>query len=133
MNNLEDWEIRYVVNGLGSKLFLGIKGQMHKPVFADGRKDICAVKYKAVDGRGAFEAIFLVWKDSKKNVYYLQIDNINDELLKKLKEDFIDVANVSVDSGCISIKISSGGTLSGEDPWNRTIEIPIDRINRIEC
>ncbi len=130
---LQEWEVCLVTNGAGARFFNKATGRIHKPVFANGRKDICVVKYQALMGNLVFEAIILVWKDSKEKIHYSRIDDIEKRLFKTCERDIIDVVDVNASNGCISVKVSSGGTLSGKKPWNRTIEIPMDKIDKLEC
>ncbi len=122
---LSDWDIIKIVSDEGEKLIKGA-GRVHKPKFAEGRKDICVVKYSFVDARGAYEVIFFVYKDPIENrVYCIRVENLDAELLVDSRKDIVDVADIKLSNGHISIKIVSGGTLSKKGPWETTIQFPV--------
>jgi len=134
MNTLSDWEARWAINGIGEKLFKNTRRKIHRPIFPRDRCDVCVVQMDVLRGVGFFQSVFLVWKNSKKDVCYFQINDINEKIFEDIADDFVNISDVVVNrSGTISIKVSSAGTWSGRGNWSNTIEVPMTWVGMLEC
>jgi len=91
-----------------------------RPVFPEGRKDVCAVKHTAENGRDyGYDVVYLVWKTPDGQVKHTQLKD------SRSTKDYIHVKAVKVnDDGSVSVDFGSGGSYSGV-PWDESMKVAL--------
>jgi len=116
MEELTVAEAKSLIDRVGPSL--GCGDFTYRPVFPEGRTDVCAVRRMAENGTDyGFDTIYLVWKEPDGSVHHEEIKN------SRSTKDYIHIDSVVVkEDGGISVKFGSGGSYSGV-PWSESMKV----------
>lgn len=83
-----------------------------RPVFPEGREDVCAVIHTAEDGeRYGFDVAYLLWEEGGK-IHYREIANT------RATKEYLSIRSITIDAdGKVSVDLGSGGSFTGV-PWS---------------
>lgn len=117
MTELTAREVKVLIDRVGPSLGSDLT---YKPVFPEGRTDVCAVRRMAENGHSyGFDTIYLVWKELDGSVKHEEIKN------SRSTKDYINIDSVVVmEDGSVSVKFGSGGSYSGV-PWSESMKVAI--------
>jgi hypothetical protein len=93
-------EAKGLVNSLGPHL--GFENT-YDPVFAEGRKDICAVRRLAENGNYGYDTVYLLWKGKDGELQHEKIDD------SKNSQKYVFIDELVEENGNIIIKVRNTG------------------------
>jgi len=117
MKTLDPKQVSDFVTNLGPALGCD---HTYNPIFPEGRRDVCAVRRLAENGRDdGFDTIYLVWANSNGELTYKKIAD------SRSTKDYISIDSIeSKENGSVVVRFSSGGSFSGT-PWESSADVEL--------